>query len=186
MDSQTLVLILVVVVVVIVPFLALWSILRRKRSQNLREKFGPEYDLTLKNEGNRRTAEQSLTEREKRVTKLDIRELNQNEKDRYLGEWNKIQTVFVDNPSTAVKEANRLISEVMIARGFPVAGFDQRAADVSVNYPDFVTNYRSANAISLKNQSNGASTEELRQAMVSYHNLYSELVGTAEAKNGED
>ena len=90
--------------------------------------------------------------------------------------------LFVDDPAKSVKEANRLITEVMIGRGFPVADFEQRAADVSVMYPDFVSNYRNAHAIASKNQNGGASTEELRQAMVYYHSLYTELLGTEDGK----
>jgi hypothetical protein len=182
-NSQTQVLILVVVVVLIVAVLVVWTVLRRRRSQNLKEKFGPEYDVALEKAGDRHTAEGTLDERAKRITKLNIRDLNPNERDRYLAEWNGIQTLFVDNPSNAVKEANRLITEVMIARGFPVADFDQRAEDLSVLYPDFIANYRNANAIALKNKSNGASTEELRQAMVNYGSLFKELLGTVEGKD---
>jgi hypothetical protein len=179
---ETMVLILIVAVVLIVAVLAVWSVMRRRRSQNLREKFGPEYDHTLEKEGDRRTAEATLKEREKRVTKLDVRALDQTERDRYHGEWTNIQAGFVDDPSKSVEAANQLITEVMIARGFPVADFEQRAADLSVMFPNFVSNYRNAQAIALKNKQNGTSTEELRQAMVYYHSMFEELLGSAEVK----
>jgi hypothetical protein len=182
--TETLILafIAAVVLIVIAVGLGVWFAMRSRRSQKLREKFGPEYNYTMDIVGDRRTTEETLKEREKRVTKLDIRALDENERSRYHGEWSKIQGSFVDDPSKSVGDANRLITEVMIARGFPVADFDQRAADLSVMYPDFVSNYRNAQAIASKNQRNETSTEELRQAMVYFHSLYEELLGTVEGK----
>ncbi len=182
MNSQTMLLILIAALVLILVVVVIWTSLLRRRSQHLREKFGPEYDYALEKEGDRQTAEVALKEREKRVTRLEIHPLTDTERNRYHGEWVAIQADFVDDPSKSVEDANRLITEVMVARGFPVADFDQRAADLSVLYPDFVSNYRNANAISLKNQSGGASTEELRQAMVYYHSLFDELLGAAREK----
>jgi hypothetical protein len=184
-NTDTLVLIFVVVVILFAAGLGIWFASRTRRSKNLREKFGPEYDLSLEKEGSKRTAEEALKEREKRVTKLDVRDLNQNERDRYHTEWLEVQAQFVDDPSKALAKANLLITEVMLARGFPVADFEQRAADVSVLYPNFVTNYRSANAIAMKNQLNQASTEEMRQAMVSYRTLFDELLGTLDVTGQE-
>ncbi len=185
MKTETLILILIAAAVLIAAGLGVWFAIRSRRSQKLREKFGPEYDYTMEIAGDRRTAEETLKEREKRVVKLDIRPLYENEWDRYHEEWIKIQADFVDDPSKSVQEANRLITEVMIARGFPVANFEQRAADLSVMYPDFVSNYRDAYAIVEKNQRNGTSTEELRQAMVYYHSLFDELLGTVDVKEVE-
>lgn len=182
---NTVTLILIVVAVLIVIGLGVWLANRGRRSQKLREKFGPEYDYTMEKVGDRHLAEDTLKEREKRIMKLDIRALDEKERDRYHGEWINIQANFVDDPSKSVEQANRLITEVMIARGFPVADFEQRASDLSVMYPDFVSNYRNANAIALKNQSGGTSTEELRQAMVYYHSLFKELLGTVEVKEVE-
>ncbi len=179
MDSQSILSILIAALVIIVVLLIVWTSMVRRRSQQLRERFGPEYDYTLEKEGDKQSAEETLKEREKRVTNLDIRPLTDAERDRYRAEWTQIQADFVDVPTKSVEDANRLITEVMVARGFPVADFDQRAADLSVLYPDFVSNYRTANAISLKNQNNGASTEELRQAMVSYRALFDELLSAA-------
>jgi len=151
-------------------------------AKKLREKYGPEYDLTMEKAGNQRTAETELGEREKRVTKLNIRDLNQDERDRYHTEWIGIQADFVDDPSKSLEKANQLITEVMIGRGFPVADFEQRAADLSVMFPNFVSNYRNANVIALKNQRNETSTEELRQAMVYYRSMFEELLGEVEDK----
>ncbi len=185
MKTETLILILIAVGILAVVVLAILTGTRKGRSQKLREKYGPEYDFTMEKVGGQRKTEETLKEREKRVNKLDIRALDEHARERYQGEWNKIQTDFVDNPSKSVEQANRLIMEVMVARGFPVADIEQRAADLSVMYPNFVPNYRNAYAIALKNQSNEASTEELRQAMVYYHSLFEELLGTVEANEND-
>lgn len=188
MDNATLFQIMIVVAVLIVVGLVVgvWFVSRKKHSsQKLREKFGPEYDLAMEKTGDQRKAEAALGEREKRVTRLDIRDLNQNERDRYHAEWTGIQADFVDDPSKTLEKANQLVTEVMIGRGFPVADFEQRAADLSVMVPNFVSNYRNANAIALKNQRNEASTEELRQAMVYFRSLFEELLGKVEVKEVE-
>lgn len=178
MDNQTLILILIAVGVLLAAGLLTWYATRIGRSRKLREKFGPEYDYTMEKEGDRRTAEEILLEREKRVNKLDIQPLDPNTLDRYQAEWAEIQADFVDKPLESVKEANRLIIEVMVSRGFPVADFEQRSADISVLYPDFVSNYRNAHAIAVMSQNNGTSTEDLRQAMVYYRSLFEELLET--------
>jgi len=184
-NTETLILILIAAAVLLTASLIAWLAIRRWRSHKLRGKFGSEYDYTMEKVGDRRAVEETLAEREKRVSKLEIRALHDDERDRYHGEWIEIQANFVDDPTKSVEEANRLITEVMIARGFPVADFEQRAADLSVMYPEFVSNYRSAYDIALKNQRNGASTEELRQAMVYYRSLFEELLGTVEANEVE-
>jgi len=180
MDSTQI--IIAVAILVAIGIGIMFAALNR-RSKKMREKYGPEYDLAMEKTGNKRAAEAALAEREKRVTKLDIRELNQAERDRYQSEWTGIQAEFVDAPPVALEKANHLVTELMMARGFPVADFEQRAADVSVLYPDVVTNYRHANEIALKNQRNEASTEELRQAMVHYRSLFEELLGTTKAND---
>lgn len=180
MNTETLIPILIAAAVLIVISLLILVAVQKGRSQRLRHKFGPEYNYTLEKTGDRRAAEEALAEREKRVNELEIRPLNEDERVRYHGEWLEIQAKFVDNPSKSVEEANRLITEVMIARGFPVADFEQRAADLSVIYPDFVPNYRNAYDIAMRNQADGASTEELRQAMVYYRSMFEELLGTVD------
>ena len=182
MNTETLILIIVVVGLVIAAGVAVWFASRKKSSQDLQEKFGSEYNYTVSKEGDQRAAEKALKEREKRVVKLDIRELSEIERERYHAEWNMIQADFVDDPAKSVEDANRLITEVMIARGFPVADFEQRAEDLSVMFPHFVPDFRSAHEIAIKNQQNSTSTEELRQAMVYYHSLYAELLGTVAVK----
>jgi hypothetical protein len=180
--TETMIQILIAAAVLIVGGIGIWFALRLSRSRNLRQKFGPEYDYTMEKVGDRRAVEETLAEREKRISKLDIRSLDEAERDRYHGEWLEIQADFVDNPSKSVDSGNRLITEVMVARGFPVADFEQRAADLSVMYPDFVINYRNAYAIALKNKGNQTSTEELRQAMVYYHSLFEELLGATDER----
>jgi hypothetical protein len=179
MNTQILIPILAAVAVLIAIGLIVWLILLNTRSWRLKKKFGPEYSYTLEKMGDRRSAESSLQEREKRVVKLDIHPLNEHEKERYHTEWTGIQASFVDDPAQSVEKANRLITEVMIARGFPVSDFEQRAADLSVLYPNFAPLYRQANSIATRNKdSDSVSTEELRKAMVNYHSLFDQLLGT--------
>jgi hypothetical protein len=182
MNTITLSVILVIAAVLIGAVLVMLISGRRNRSKNLRQKYGTEYDHTLKESGNRRAAEDTLREREKHIGKLNIRTLDEKELNEYHQKWIQIQANFVNDPTKSVEDGNQLISTAMIARGFPVNNFEQRAADISVLYPDFVTNYRSAEAIAIKNRTTGASTEELRQAMVYYRALFDELLGSAEMK----
>ncbi len=178
MNIQTLIPILAIVAVVIAVGLIIWIASLSFRSARLKKKYGPEYDYTLDKLGDRRTAEADLKEREKRVHQLDLHELNDHEKDRYHTEWTEIQADFVDDPAKSVDRANRLITEVMIARGFPVEDFEQRSADLSVLYPNFAPKYRQANALATKIQEGNTSTEDLRQAMLNYHSLFDQLLGT--------
>lgn len=176
MNNNAIIPILVVAIVVIIALVVVWYASRRSHTEKLKKKYGSEYDYTLEKEGDARKAEEALEEREKRVQDLQIHPLDENSRDRYNAEWVEIQSRFVDDPKGVVDEANRLITEVMVARGFPVADFEQRAEDLSVFYPDFVPNYRHANTIIAKNQDAGASTEELRKAMVYYHALFDQLL----------
>ena len=180
MDSTQ---IIIAVAVLIAIGIGIMFAASTRRSKKMREKYGPEYDLTKEKAGSKSAAEAALVEREKRITKLDIRELNQTERDRYHTEWTGIQADFVDEPPKALEKANLLVTELMMARGFPVADFEQRAADVSVLYPNVVANYRHANEIAVKNQRGEASTEELRQAMVHYRSLFEELLGSAKVND---
>ena len=167
-----------IVVAVLLVLLIVWWIVRRRRSERLRERFGPEYDRTLADAGKRRRAEAELQERERRRTRLDIRPLQPAARDRYVQSWRAVQERFVDTPDGAVAEADRLVIEVMRERGYPIEDFEQRAADVSVDHPVVVDNYRAAHAISVARQSGEAGTEDLRQAMVHYRALFEELLET--------
>jgi hypothetical protein len=175
---STTVIIIVVVVVVIVGVILGLVFSRRRRSDQLQEKFGPEYDRTVQSIGSEKKAQTELDERQKHVGTLDIRPLSISEHDRYLAEWTAVQSKFVDEPGQAIVDADRLIMEVMQIRGYPVSDFEQRAADISVNYPALVTNYRGAREIANKNKLGQANTEELRQAMIYYRSLFEELLKT--------
>ena len=189
MRPEILILIVIAVAVLAAAALITWFALSRWRSKKLHDKFGSEYDYTLEKAGDQRTAERTLVEREKRVNQLNIHTLDENERDRYQGDWLQIQADFVDDPSKSVKDADRLITEVMIARGFPVADFEQRAEDLSVLYPESVSNYRNAHTIATNNGGNGShgtSTEDLRQAMVVYHSLFEVLVGPMKVEESKN
>jgi hypothetical protein len=149
---------------------------RRSTTAGLRQKFGPEYDRAVLTHGSERKAEAKLADREKRVEKLSIRDLDPVEYDRYSKQWQAVQSRFVDSPKGAVAEADDLVSSVMKARGYPVADFDERAADVSVDHPRVVDNYRSAHAIALRVGTEAATTEDLRTAIIDYRSLFEELV----------
>jgi ABC-type nickel/cobalt efflux system permease component RcnA len=181
MNTTTLVILAIVVVVLIA--LGLFILMRQRRLQNLREQFGPEYKHAVKQYGDPRKAEAELAAREKRVRKLEIRALAPEEHRRFADAWRKAQTRFVDEPSKAVGEADGLIKEVMQTRGYPVADFDQRTADISVDHPNVVTNYRAAHDIASRNNRGQATTEDLRQAMVHYRSLFKDLLETAEPVN---
>ncbi len=178
MNTQTLILVSIAVAAILLAISITWLAIRILRSQKLRRKFGPEYDYALAITGNRRKAEETLMEREKRVKSFAFQDLAPEKLSQYKAEWDDIQAGFVYNPFETVEKASQLITEVMIARGFPVEDFDQRAADISVLYPDFVSNYRKAHAIAKINQQHEISTEDLRQAMVYYHSLFEALLET--------
>jgi hypothetical protein len=171
--------------VVVVVAIGLLVLMRRRRSQNLREQFGPEYKRALDQHGDQRKAEAELAGREERVRKLEIRGITADEQRRFTDNWKKTQGCFVDEPSRAVGEADGLVKELMQARGYPVGDFDQRAADVSVDHPNVVANYRAAHEIAARNNSGKATTEDLRQAMVHYRSLFEELLETAQPATKE-
>jgi hypothetical protein len=159
-------------------------VLSRRRSQRLRERFGPEYDRTAEQADSRRAAESHLAAREKRIERLDIRPLSKESRDEYARSWRESQARFVDQPADAVRDADRLVILVMRERGYPMEEFDQRASDISVDHPNVVDNYRAAHAISMASDHGQASTEDLRQAMVHYRSLFEELIEVNEQTVG--
>ncbi len=175
--NSTPMIITVVLVLVIVGALLGLVFSRRKRTQKLHDQFGIEYDHTVETLGNEKKAQTELDERQKHVQALDIHPLSVDERTRYLADWTAVQYKFVDEPGQAIAEADRLIMEVMQSRAYPVSDFEQRAADISVNYPALVSNYRAARDIAIKNEQHQADTEELRQAMIYYRSLFEELLG---------
>ena len=169
--------IVVVAMVILVIAAVAWLYVRKRRrtTADLRQKFGPEYERAVQTHGSERKAEAKLEDREERVEKLKIRDLDSTERERFSKRWESVQSRFVDSPKGAVTEADDLVSSVMKARGYPVSDFDQRAADISVDHPRVVENYRSAREIALRVEK-GATTEDLRTAMIHYRSLFEELV----------
>jgi hypothetical protein len=176
MDSQTLMIVAITVVICALIGVGAWIALDRARSRRLREHFGPEYDHVLQRMQNRNLAEAELQSREERVKKFRIVPLSSQDRAHYRETWVAVQNRFVDDPQGAVKEGHGQIFEVMEKRGYPVTNFEQAAADLSVEYPDVVENYRGASAIAARNRKGEASTEELRQALVHYRALFNELL----------
>ncbi len=174
--DQNRVLVLVIVVAVIAILAIAWAAMKKRRSVKLRERFGPEYDRVLQKEGDARKAEGVLEFREKRREKFTIRPLTAADRSSFAIRWNEVQARFVDDPRGAVTVADSLITDVMQARGYPIGEFEQRAADISVDHPIVVENYRAAHDIAMRHSTGRASTEDLRQAMVHYRALFQELL----------
>jgi hypothetical protein len=177
MKAGLLALIIVVAVVVVALLLVL---VRARRTARLRRQFGPEYDRAVAQSGSRGAAETELEDRRQRRRELEITPLDPAARDRYLQEWRLVQARFVDSPGDATRAADRLISEVMRERGYPVEDFEQRAADVSVDHPQVVDDYRAAHAIAEANERSEATTEDLRQALVHYRSLFEDLLEVSE------
>jgi hypothetical protein len=168
--------ILLIAVVVVAVAAVAWMFRQKRRTEQLREGFGPEYQRAVDEHGDRRRAEAELAERRKRVEKLDIRPLSRADHDRFAEQWRATQAGFVDSPPAAIAEADLLVTDVMVTRGYPMGDFEQRSADVSVDHPHVVANYRSAHGISEASARGEASTEDLRQAMVHYRALFDDLL----------
>jgi hypothetical protein len=169
--------VIALIVLVVVVLVGVWTwIAARRRSERLQERFGPEYDRMVETTGDRRRVEAELAVREKRRQALDIRPIDPETRDEFARQWRDTQARFVDEPGTAVQDADHLVAEVMRTRGYPVEDFSQREADVSVDHPSVVDNYRAAHGITLAYQQGQASTEDLRQAMVHYRALFEDLL----------
>jgi hypothetical protein len=176
----------VIAIVAIVATFGVWMLLRKRRTEDLRARFGPEYEHTVRQTGSVAKAEDALETRAKRVERLHIRALAHEDAERFSEAWRRVQAQFVDDPTAAVAEADRLVGEVMQARGYPLGEFDRRVEDISVDHPNVVMNYRAAREIAQEQREQGkTSTEDMRQAMVHYRLLFAELlekpVGTREA-----
>lgn len=175
MNTTTLVLISVFIGIAILAIAAL-ILVQKRRTQRLRTRFGPEYTRALQESGDRRRAEASLEERKKRVERFQLRVLAPGDCARFTESWRRVQARFVDEPKGAVTEADQLLGEVMSTRGYPVSDFEQRTADMSVDHPRVVEDYRTAHEIALRHGQGQAGTEDLRQAMIHYRTLFEELV----------
>ena len=174
-QSQIAIAVAILLVVVLVAAALIWLSLRL-HLRRMRRRYGPEYDRLVTEMGSRKRAEARLLEREKRVSQYDIRPLSETDRARYMQAWRSVQARFVDSPGDAVAEADRLLGDAMAGRGYPMADFDRRSADLSVHYPAVVQNYRAAHDIALRHRAGKASTEELRQAMIHCRALFEELV----------
>ena len=166
---------LVVIVALLVVGGLIWAAMRQRRSIDLKSRFGPEYDHVVHERG-RTKAERELARREDRIAKLSIRPLTPGERSHYAELWRMEQAHFVDEPRDAVNKADHLVEEVMKLRGYPMAEFDQRAADISVDHPHLVDNYRSAHDVAERNARGQADTEDLRRAMISFRSLFDDLL----------
>ena len=177
-------LLLVVVIVVLLAAIG-WLLYERRRSSELQSRFGSEYRRAVEDAGDRRSAEAELRRRQERVDALEIRDLPADPRDRYAPAWRQIQVLFVDEPRGAIEDADELIGRVMKDRGYPVADFEQRVADVSVDHPAVVEHYRAAHAIAGRRGDLDTNTEDLRQAMVHYRALFEDLLGPTDGHTDE-
>jgi hypothetical protein len=170
--------ILIAVAIVVVALVLVFVIrsVNRRRTERLRERFGPEYERTVSQFGGQRAAEKELASRQRKRDKLDIVALSPEARQRYAQTWQQVQTMFVDDPSSAVADADRLVAQVMRDRGYPIDDFDQRAADISVDHPHVAENYRTAHMIYLSQEKANIGTEAQREAFVHYRALFEELL----------
>jgi hypothetical protein len=168
--------ILIAAAAVLVIAVLAWTMVKQRRTKQLQGQFGPEYDRTVESAESKKAAEAELAERKERREQLQVRPLSTTARDRYTFQWRTVQAQFVDSPGAAVTSADELIQAVMADRGYPVEDFDRRAADISVDHPQVVENYRQGHRLAEKNAGGDGSTEDLRQAMQHYRALFDELV----------
>lgn len=173
--STTLTIVIVIVLVVLAALIA-WAALRAARTRRLRTRFGPEYERAVANAPSRDKAENELRERERRHEELEIRPLDDAARERYTRGWAAVQERFVDAPARSTRDADRLVTDLMRERGYPVEDFDQQVADLSVRHGRTLDHYRRAHAISARLSDEQAETEEMRQAMVHYRELFTDLL----------
>lgn len=173
---------LIVVVAIVVIGAVVWMMNQRNRTEHLTERYGPEYQRTLEATGDKREAERELQDREERVKEYEIKPLSPEQRDRYVAKWKETQADFVDDPSGAIAQADSLVQDVMGERGYPVGDFEQRSADISVDHPHVVEEYRAAHTIAERHANGGVETEDLRQAMVHYRALFDDLLETDQAE----
>jgi hypothetical protein len=178
MENQTLIIMVVVAAVVIA--LVAWALTRKRRTAKLVGHFGPEYERAVETLGSKAKAEADLAARAKHRAKLTIRPLSPAEHDRFAADWHRTQEGFVDDPKAAVARADTLVADVMALRGYPMGEFEQSAADISVDYPVLVENYRAAHRLAVTSAQGDIATEDLRQAMVHYRALFAELLEARE------
>jgi hypothetical protein len=175
------IIVLIVVIAALLAIIAGLMATMSNRRKKLQERFGPEYDRLVEQSESRRMAEAELTERERRVRKLELTELSEPARQRYLAEWAGVQERFVDDPAAAISEGQGLVETVLRERGYPAAEYNQTLADLSVEHAQQLDHVRQAHEISTKASAGQASTEELRIAMLHYRELFSDLLGDRDA-----
>jgi len=168
--------IVILIVAIVVIATLLWMLSRKGHTKKLRAQFGPEYDRTIEQYGTAAKAERDLESRQKRMQTVNIRSLTPAERERFAERWQALQSRFVDDPSASIQDADRLVLEIMVARGYPTVGFEGRADDLSVDHPLVVSHYRQAHDIAIQHEKGAATTEELRRAVVCYRELFEELL----------
>ncbi len=177
MNATTIVIIAFLATAIIVAIaMGIWLFTKNRRTKELRSKFGPEYNRMARSEGDAARAEHLLQERQKRVKKLDITPLTDRQRHDFADKWEHAQARFVDDPAAAVADADILVKEVMNIRGYPVADFEQRVADVSVDHPAVVQNYRLAHGIAIRHEREDVGIEKFREAMIHYRALFADLL----------
>ena len=168
----------IIVIALAVTVVVVWyAIELRQRSSALRAQYGSEYDRTVRHASSRRDAEAELVKRRERVDHFEIRPLLAEQRELFDQQWRDVQEMFVDDPARAINRADALVVEAMRTRGYPVANFEQRAADLSVRHSAFVRNYRAARDVAERHRRGAATTEELRRAMLYYHEMFDDLLG---------
>jgi hypothetical protein len=176
MQTTTTVVFFAILAALLLVAILAWVGVRRHRTHALQERFGDEYDRTLEERGKRAEAEAALLEREQRVAKLDIRPLSPQEREAAITEWREVKAVFVDSPVEAVHHGDRLLASIMKARGYPMADFDRRFEDLTVDHGEVARHYRDGHAITERHRLGQATTEDLRQAMIHFEALFDDLV----------
>jgi len=171
MSTQAIV--VAVIAVLVIAAVVVYALQRRAR---LKKQFGAEYERTVRDAGSAARAESLLEARARRVKRYSIRTLTPEESARCSDAWRQLQNTFVDNPGAAVADADRLVTDLMTTRGYPMSDFDRQAEDLSVDHPRVISHYRDAHAIAVRHAGSGASTEDLRQAVVHYRALFEELL----------
>ena len=168
--------IILIIAILIAAAVAGWVLYREQRARALRARFGPEYTHAVREYGNEGRAQDALAARARRMEKIHIRSLTREDHERFVVRWHAVQRSFVDDPGGAIQEADSLVNEVMRSRGYPMADFNHRAEDISVDHPGVVQSFRAAHDIAYRHKRGQAGTEDLRQAMVHYRNLFEELL----------
>jgi hypothetical protein len=172
--------IIIVLIAALVVLAGLWAYGRKKRTERLQGKFGPEYGRAVEERGGPAKAEEALQTREKRVEHYDLTPLSPDDRRNFGQEWDRLQALFVDSPKDATTRADALIGQVMTARGYPEGPFDQRLEDLSVEHAQAVQGYRAAHEVAMRRARGEATTEDMRQAMIGYRRLLDELLGANE------